>query len=228
MRYTGKAVHAGFAPHEGINALNAAVIGLNAVNAQRETFRDEDHVRVHPIITKGGDLVNVVPEDVRIESYVRAANMQAILDASAKVNRAFKAGGDAVGAKTDILDIPGYLPYNPCEPLMGLMLDNLRQLVGERYAQLYCEGFGGASTDAGDVSYIMPVLHAFFGGAQGALHSKEFCINDKELAIITATKALVMLLIDLLADGALEGLRIKNEFQPAMTKEEYLKVWGQL
>ncbi len=90
IRYIGKEAHAGGAPHAGINALNAAEIGLMAVHAQRETFKDEDHIRVHPIITKGGDLVNVVPADVRIETYVRGSNIEAILDASAKVNRRFR------------------------------------------------------------------------------------------------------------------------------------------
>ena len=110
IRYEGKPSHAGAAPHRGINALNAACIGIMAVHAQRETFQDDDAIRVHPIITKGGDVVNVVPSDVRLETYVRGKNLEAILDASAKVDRAFKAGGDAVGAATQITNIPGYLP----------------------------------------------------------------------------------------------------------------------
>ena len=61
IRYVGKAAHAGGAPHLGINALYAAHIGLAAINAVRETFRDDDAIRVHPIITRGGDLVNVIP-----------------------------------------------------------------------------------------------------------------------------------------------------------------------
>ena len=55
IRYVGKEAHSGGAPHLGINALNAANLGLAAVAMQRETFKDEDHIRVHPIITKGGE-----------------------------------------------------------------------------------------------------------------------------------------------------------------------------
>jgi len=72
VRYKGKEAHAGAEPDKGINALNAAMLGLMAIHVQRETFRDEDQIRVHPIITKGGDLVNIVPADVRMETYVRA------------------------------------------------------------------------------------------------------------------------------------------------------------
>ena len=67
LRYEGKQAHAAAAPHLGVNALYAAVAGINAVNALRETFRDEDHIRVHYIITKGGDSVNSVPDDVRLD-----------------------------------------------------------------------------------------------------------------------------------------------------------------
>lgn len=128
--YIGKAAHAGGAPEKGINALNAAKIGLIAIDAQRETFRDEDHIRVHPIITKGGDTVNIVPADVRVETYVRGASIESILDASAKVNRALKAGGYAVGAETKIDEIPGYLPMNPCSALQDVMYANLVTLLG--------------------------------------------------------------------------------------------------
>ena len=72
VQYIGKTAHAANAPHEGINALNAACLGIMGINALRETFKEDDMVRVHPIITKGGDLVNNVPSDVRMELYVRA------------------------------------------------------------------------------------------------------------------------------------------------------------
>src|SRR5439155_780680 len=57
VRYIGRAAHAGGAPHMGVNALYAAQIGLMSINAVRETFRDEDTIRVHPIITHGGSQV---------------------------------------------------------------------------------------------------------------------------------------------------------------------------
>lgn len=76
IRYKGVAAHAAGAPYKGINALNAASLGLSALAYQRETFKDEDHVRVHPIITKGGNLVNVVPDEVVIETLVRASNKE--------------------------------------------------------------------------------------------------------------------------------------------------------
>jgi len=110
VRYMGRASHAGGAPHMGINALYAAHIGLAAINAIRETFKDEDSIRVHPIITHGGSQVNVIPADVRIETYVRGKSVEAILDANVRVDRALKAGALALRAQVEIETLPGYLP----------------------------------------------------------------------------------------------------------------------
>ena len=44
------------------------MIALTAIHTQRETFRESDAIRVHPIITKGGEAVNIVPSDVRMET----------------------------------------------------------------------------------------------------------------------------------------------------------------
>ena len=224
VRYIGKEAHAGGAPHLGINALNAAQIGLAAVNANRETFQDKDTIRVHPIITKGGDLVNVVPADVRIETYVRGGNMEAILDASVKVDRAFKAGADAVGAKCEITNLPGYLLPYESEELKDVVWENMHALMGDSAVR---NGSGG-STDAQDLSQIIPVVHMRIGGAKGIGHGANYEIVDKEMAYITAAKILATTAIDLLAEGAVLGQKVKDNFKAPMTKEQYLRDWGGL
>jgi len=226
IRYEGKPSHAGAAPHRGINALNAACIGIMAVHAQRETFQDDDAIRVHPIITKGGDVVNVVPSDVRLETYVRGKNLEAILDASAKVDRAFKAGGDAVGAATQITNIPGYLPIFQDRKLTELATRNGRALLGDKGAQ--DAGFMGGSFDVGDLSHLIPVIHPFVTGTKGHLHTAEFCVTDYEAAVVLPAKLIAMCVIDLLADGAGEAKRVKKEFQPRLNKEQYLELMQRL
>ncbi len=227
INYVGKGAHAGAAPYEGVNALNAAMLGLMAVHAQRETFRDEDHIRVHPIITKGGDIVNVVPADVRLETYVRGNSTDAIISASEKVNRAFRSGGDAVGARCEIIELPGYLPAVQSEDLNDLMYKELRMLVGEDVMKV-CPGFGGGSSDQGDVSHLLPSIQSYFAGVEGGLHTKDFCMKDKELTMLTAAKAMLCLAIELLYDDAATGRKVKENFKPVFTKEEYLRDWGKL
>ncbi len=226
IRYAGRAAHAGAAPQEGINALNAACIGILAVQAQRETFQDQDSIRVHPIITKGGDVVNVVPSDVRVETYVRGRNVAAILDASKKVDRAFRAGGDAVGAETHIQNVPGYLPIFQDEPLTQLAMENGRALLGDE--NVHYGGFLGGSLDVGDLSHLMPVLHPYVGGTQGPIHGSDFTIRDYDAAVVIPAKMLAMTAIDLLAGDAAEARQIIADHKPKLSKAEYLAMMESL
>lgn len=221
IRYIGKESHAAM-PHQGVNALKAAQIGLAAIDANRETFQDKDTIRVHPIITKGGDLVNVVPADVRIETYVRGENTKAIFDASAKVDRALQAGAYAMGAQCVITQLPGYMCPFESEELKDVVYDNLKYVLGEE--NCHRNGPGG-STDASDVSNIMPVVHMRIGGARGVGHGADYEISRPDLAIIAAAKIMACTAIDLLADGAAKAMDVKEKFTAPMTKEEYLTQW---
>jgi amidohydrolase len=102
VRFLGRASHAGGAPQLGINALSAAMIALNAIHCQRETFYDKDTIRIHPIITKGGDAVSVIPAEVTMETFVRGGSLEAITDANLKVDRCLRAGAMAMGAEVEI------------------------------------------------------------------------------------------------------------------------------
>src|SRR5258707_1602328 len=113
-RFVGRASHAGGAPHMGVNALYAAQIALAGINAIRETFRDEDSIRVHPILTHGGSQANLIPGEARLEMYVRGKSAGGGADASARVDGPLRAGAPAPGAQVEIQTLPG--PRRPlCE-----------------------------------------------------------------------------------------------------------------
>lgn len=221
ISYTGREAHAAEAPEEGINALNAAMLGLMGIHALRETFPDSDIVRVHPIITKGGDLVNSVPADVRLETYVRAKTMASIENTHVKVDQALRAGGMAIGAKCSIQSLPGYLPLACSEPFNKLFVENAARLIPK--TSIKNSGHFGASTDMGDVSCLMPVIHPYIGGVKGALHTRDFTVVDYEAACILPAKAMALTVIDLLAGKAAAAQQILREHQPLMTKAEYIK-----
>lgn len=219
-RFVGTAAHAGGAPDRGINALYAAEIALASINAQRETFRDEDSIRVHPILTRGGDLVNVIPNDVRLESYVRGKTTDAIESASAKVDRALRAGAVALGARVEIETLPGYMPLINNRHMADLFKGNFRQF----YAESEWEEIGHrtGSTDMGDVAHIMPALHPYVGGFSGAGHGADWQIDDKYLAYILPAKLMGMTVVDLLWNNAVLAHQILEHDKPRMTKGEYL------
>lgn len=219
VRFIGKEAHAGAAPHEGVNALNAAMLAMMNIHAQRETFQDEDHIRVHPILTKGGDVVNVIPADVRMESHVRGRTIHGMQDAAKKVDRAIKAGALAVGATATIRSVPGYLPLLTVPELDALFKANALPFCQDRII----EGaeFAGAF-DMGDLSHLIPCLHPFIGGVSGNIHTRNFSVTDRETAILFPAKALAGTLIDLLADDAQKGKTIIEGFSPRLTKAQYL------
>ena len=221
IQFLGRGAHAGGAPHLGVNALNAATLALSAIHYNRETFRDADSIRVHPIITKGGEAVSAVPADVRMETFVRGRTLDAIMDANAKVDRALKAGAMAVGGDVVIQTIPGYLPLRQNTTMNDVFRSNAHQLVGE-------ENTGhvhhrGGSTDMGDISHLMPAIHPYVGGATGIGHGADYVVHDYGLAVITAAKALACTAIDLLADGAQAGGSIVSNHRAEMTRPDYLK-----
>lgn len=227
VKYIGKEAHAGAAPHLGINALNAATLGLQAVAMQRETFQEKDTIRVHPIITKGGDLVNVVPADVRIETYVRGRTMEGVIDASKKVNRAFRAGADALGAEIEIKEIPGYMPRVNNKEMNQLFYANAVEVVGEN--KIINNGHTTGSSDFGDIMHLMPAIHPYIGGAKGVGHSSDYQVEDPEMFYIAPTKIMAMTIIDLLCDGAASAKEIIKDFVPIYkNKEEYMKAWEEI
>ena len=96
ITFKGISAHAGGSPENGRNALYAATCALNSVNALRETFTDNDHIRFHPIITEAGLAVNAIPETAKVESYVRGASFDAIRKYNTKVNQALAASAAAI------------------------------------------------------------------------------------------------------------------------------------
>lgn len=221
VTFIGKASHAGSCPEEGINALNTALLALNNINAQRETFRDEDWVRVHAIITKGGDIVNVVPSEVKMEAYVRARYVDSILSINKKINNAIAGAAMATGATAEVEDNFGYLPIVNNRDLVDSFKDSISYLGIED--EIVDKGKSTASFDFGDLSHIIPSIHPMVGGVEGNLHTAEFKIVDEEVAYILPAKIMALSIIDLLYGEAEKAKNVISKFKPIMTKEEYIK-----
>jgi amidohydrolase len=219
VRYVGLEAHAGGAPDKGINALNAALLGIMGIHAQRETFKEEDTIRVHPIITKGGEIVNNIPADVHIESYVRGSTVDAIIGANGKVNRALRAGAMAVGANVEINDIPGYMPYKHHPELVNVLRENSVALVGKD--RILERNHSTGSTDMGDISCIIPTSSIGMGGVIGTGHGRTYEFVNNDLAYVLPAKVLAMTCIDLLINGGAKAEEIMNSYRPSILPEEY-------
>ncbi|MDF2685638.1 MAG: amidohydrolase [Clostridia bacterium] len=223
IAFKGKASHAGGAPHSGINALYAANLGMQAINALRETFRDNDHIRVHPIITKGGIAVNAIPSDVTMESYVRGADLNVIKDVNKRVNRALAGSAAALGAGVILSDRPGYTPLINDINLKELAVKAMKAVVPEENVSSD-EGWDTGCTDMGDISAVIPAIHPYVSGASGTGHGMDYYISDPESACVTSAKFQLVLLFMLLSNDAYEAKKIiENKNLRFSSKEEYFK-----
>lgn len=221
ITYKGVAAHAGGAPWNGINALYAANCGLNAINAIRETFRENDIIRVHPIVTKGGSMVNAIPETAVMESYVRGASFDAIKSANQKVNRALCGAALSLGANIEINDIPGYAPLHNDQNISAIAQEAANAIIPQ-YGFRIESSIDSGSTDMGDLSCVMPVVQPYCGGAAGKGHGNDYQIVDPVAACVDSAKLQLGLLYLLLENNAEKAYKIIKEANPPFkSKEEY-------
>ena len=217
--YKGEAAHAGSEPWMGKNALYAATCGLNAANALRETFKESDLIRFHPIITHGGDMVSAIPETVKLEAYIRGKTYDAILSANKKINQALCGAALSLGVNVEIKDIPGYAPHINDEGLTKVAEETFKMLFPERSLLMTGEYTTG-STDLGDLSCIMPVVHPYMGGAKGKAHGNDYEICDPESACVDSAKWQVAMLTLLLEKDGARAKKIMAEYQPMFSSKE--------
>ena len=220
ITYHGKAAHAGGAPQDGKNALYAANCGLAAVNALRETFREQDYIRVHPIITRGGDMVNAIPETVTMESYVRGRSFEAIARENEKVNRALCGAALSLGNNIEINDTPGYSPLFNAPDMIDIADEAMALALPEVEFHRNDKYFSTGSTDMGDLSSFMPVVHPYAGGACGNAHGNDYRICDPEAACVGSAKWQLAMLLLLLGNSAERAKKIVEDFEPTFPSAE--------
>lgn len=198
--FTGRSSHAGSSPWHGVNALKAATLAISAVDAQRDTFRDEDAVRVNAVLLHGGDAPTAVPDRAELEVVIRARTLDALRGACAAVDRAARAGAMALGASATTETTLNYLPHHQDPALVEVARTNGTALFGPD--SVAPGRHLGASTDMGDLAAVMPVLHPFTAGATGDAHSVDYAVTDHVLAALEPAVLMAWCVIDLLADGA--------------------------
>lgn len=209
----GKAAHAGGKPYDGINALNAAALAVQAVNNLRETFKESDYVRFHPIITKGGDVVNAVPSEVIMQSYVRAASTRALDSANKRINRAISAAAAANGCGVTISDIAGSEPFTEDVALTDVCVSAFTE-IGGKDCYVKSDEWEASSTDMGDMSVNFPSIHPYATGATGTAHGKDYFIQNPVKACVNSAILQFTLIRRLLENDAEKAKKVISEFKP--------------
>ncbi|MGP4107546.1 M20 family metallopeptidase [Virgibacillus sp. L01] len=177
--YSGKSSHAAASPEKGINALDAVIQLFNGINALREHLPSD--IRIHGIISEGGQAANVVPDKAVAQFYIRAKERSTLNGVVDKVKNIAHGSELMTGAT---LVISNYeLSYDEMitnNALSQAFNKNL-QLVDSQNLNPAKQGYG--SIDMGNVSQVVPAIHPYIG-----LHEPELIAHTKEFADKTITK----------------------------------------
>ena len=218
--FQGVSAHAGGCPHDGINALYAANTALNAINALRETFKDSDHIRVHPVVSCGDTSVNAIPDNVSFETFVRGATMDSAVEANKKINRAIAASAAAIGAKVRISDRGMMWPRWTDRTMFSVFKQAMESVLETTDCNV--DRWGTGSSDIGDISGLMPMVQAYVGGAAGNEHGSDYRIADVDTACVDSAKIQLIAIRLLLENEAGIAKQATELYHPYFrNKKEY-------
>ena len=211
--YHGEEAHAAAFPHKGRNALDAAVLGYNAVAALRQHIRPDE--RIHGIFPHGGDKPNIVPAFASAFWYVRSPTLKSLAELKPRVEACLEAGAMAAGCSCEIrYREPAYADMLDSRPIVGAYAANAsrvgRTLLDPKAAPFPVVG----STDMGNVSYVVPSIHPMIAVAPShvSIHTPEFATHARgdagDRAVVDGAKALAMTVVDLWSQpGLLDDAR---------------------
>lgn len=201
IEYFGKASHAASSPDKGINALDAMISFFSMVGLMRQQLPEK--VRVHGIITNGGQASNVIPEYTAAEITIRALNRKTLDDIVERFKKIVESAANANLCKYKITELDSMDEVFVNEPLAKTLEKNYEFLGLKVSKRTYEQGVG--STDMGIVTQTVPGIHAYIditGGINIPVHTREFAqaSNSKKgyEAMIKATKALALTCYDVI------------------------------
>ncbi len=212
FRFNGKAAHAAGNPWDGINALDGVLQTFNAINAQRQHIRD--NVRIHGIVTHGGDAPNIVPEYAAARFFIRSENSEYLKESVVKVENCAKGAALATGTE---LEIKRFNNFYDSMRTNSVLADVIESNLGEVGLQVEGKKKGKGSTDFGNVTQVVPACELAIRLGNGIVpHTREFleASNSEEgyELICIAAKVLAMSTIDLINDPDLLK-KAKLEFE---------------
>jgi amidohydrolase len=201
--YDGAAAHAAAFPHKGRNALDAAVLGYNAVAALRQHIRPDE--RVHGVFTHGGDKPNIVPKFAQAHWFIRSPTMRSLAELQPRVLACLEAGAAAAGCTCTIRwDDPAYSDMLDNGPIVAAYVANAAALTGrELLDPADAESAVIGSTDMGNVSYVVPSIHPMIKVAPShvSIHTPEFATHARspegDQAVVDGALAMAATVTDL-------------------------------
>lgn len=214
VEYKGTPAHAAASPHLGINALDAVRLAFNGIDALRQQVTSD--VRIHGIITKGGDAPNIIPDNAAMRVFVRAADRSYLYDHLVpRLKGIFEGAGLMTRAKHQITEVAKPYENMLINQALATSFEKHAERIGRTVSPYDPSHFGG-STDMGNVSQVTPGLHAYIAISDSAQpHTAEFAEAAQsprgDEAVLDGASILASITADLFTDLNLLD-RVKTEF----------------
>ena len=248
FRFYGKASHAAIAPEKGRSALDGLMIMTTAVEFLRE--HTPDFTRIHYVVTNGGAASNIVPEYAELQLTARNPSMPVLDDIWERIQKCAQAGALASETRMEMEVSSSYWNELPNDALGALLDRNLRRVGGFTYSpeeQAFAEKLPGiaadlssheqiqppmretglASSDAGDVSWVVPTgtfgTATFVPGIQPHTWQAAACAGSGigRKGMVLAAKTLALSAMDLFTDPA-QVAAAKASFEKRRAGYQYL------
>lgn len=214
FEFFGVPSHAAGAPEKGRNALDALLHFFNGIATLRQHVTSD--VRIHGIITHGGDAPNIIPSYTKARFYIRAATKKGCDEVTERVIEIAKGAAIITGCKEKVSNFQNRVDNLIPTPVFDKLYIDVMEKLGIDVKTESLKGSG--STDVGNVSHVIPTLHPNIkicdSGVAG--HSFEFAEAAKskkgDEAVIIGGKALAILGYELLTSSEKLNL-IKFQFK---------------
>ena len=251
FKFYGKPAHASAAPDAGRSALDGLMITANAIEFLREHVPDS--TRIHYIVTKGGSAPNIVPDYAELFLYARNPSMPVLDKIWERIVNCARAGALASETRMEVELIDSSYNTLPNDALADIVYKNMQQVGGVTYSaaeQTFAEtirkslpdrtrpigsqekveppteGTGGASTDAGDISWLYPMAAisaaTFVPGVPAHSWQSAACAGSSigRKGMVVAAKTLTLTAVDLFTDPA-KVVAAKDAFEKRRAGYEY-------
>ncbi|CAN7999442.1 unnamed protein product, partial [Ixodes hexagonus] len=206
--YKGRASHAGQSPWDGVNALDAAVSAYVNVSVLRQQMKPT---------ARGGASPNVIPERTVLDYSIRAPTTEDVLELKPKVEACFRAAAEASGCSVSTTVPSPMVKHLVTNEFMVQVYRKHAEALGFVFEDATSSNNEpiGASTDAGNVSHEVPLIHPSFDiGTTATNHTPAFAkaaaTEAAHQATLLAAKALAWTVLDVLDDAQLLQ-SMKNE-----------------
>lgn len=212
FEFFGKPAHAASCPEDGINALDALLLFYNGIAALRQQLPSD--VRIHGVILDGGTAANIIPDYTRARFYLRAATGESLKVVIEKVKNIAEGSALSTGCTTKYTHIQHVLDNLSPNPILDEVFTSTLTDLGESLSPV---NRAMGSTDAGNVSHVIPTIHPILSIADHEIpaHTVEFekaCISKKaDDSIILGAKTLALTGLKILTDSDLLK-EIKDNF----------------